>query len=207
MWKSEKENTKIQDYIENIKTLENMVSDLQQRLNHYEGSFDNMNNNLHRYEENGQMSSNQITDIYERLQGFYDKEKVNTNKMLQLEKELNSYREEIKAHRIDVKVLEQRIEELQSNTGSSKSRSTLKKKRHLEFANQQQFLEQNERPNPETIQRVLSQERPAKKSDNNRKVKQLTKNRFVSDSELVTRYYPKDHTPTRMSAFNPLKYS
>ncbi|MCM3654523.1 hypothetical protein [Metabacillus litoralis] len=213
MWRSDKESEQefAQQYIENIKKAENNIHELQLKIHEYEDAFDKLNNSLNRFEEKGKESSNQMTDVFEKIQSIYDREEINTEKIYQLENEILNYKEEIKAYRIEVEGLELRIEELQTKdhteTGieTSKSKSKIMKKRKIEFANQSQFYQQGNFP--ETVQRVYPEEGSDKKRGKNRKMNKSTKNRFISDSEPTSKYYPNDLKPARMTVFNPLKYS
>ncbi|MGM0876153.1 MAG: hypothetical protein ACQEWV_15630 [Bacillota bacterium] len=214
LWKSdEKGNDNVKDHEnrENTKKLEDKISELQFKLNQYDYTFTNLYNDLQRYEEKGIMSSNKITDLYERLQSFYEKDEVYTKKINQLENELQIYKEEIKAHQNEVAALERRIEELQTgpkdNTDIKITKPTnkIKKKKNIEFANKSEFFQQG--IFPETIQRVYPQERTNYKRGKNRKIKETSKNRFASNPDLISNYFPKGQKPVRMTTFNPLKYS
>ncbi|MCV9887817.1 hypothetical protein [Metabacillus halosaccharovorans] len=209
IWKSYEnenviDNVKDQEISENIKKLENKINELQLKINEYENTFTNMNNFLNHDEEKGQMSSRQITDLYERLQSIYEKDEVNTNKIHQLENELHKYKEEIKVHHKKVEVLERRIEELQIKETEVSKPSKLKKKRNIEFTNQSDFFQQGNFS--ETIQRVYPQDEYENKNRKSRKVKKYAKNRSGSNSELISLYYP-GQTTGRMNTFNPLKYN
>ena len=207
MWKCDVSESEYRNSLENsekIKTLENKISELQHTLNQYE------NHN----EEKEVMYSNQITDINNRLQNLFEKEEVHFNKMIELEQELRTYKEEVNAYNIKVEALERRIENLQKedtktktemNTEVSKSKSRIKKKRNTEIANQSQFFQQEN--SPKTIQRVYPQENTVKIREENRKTKELLKSQFVSNADQKKQYYPQELKPTQMAVFNPFKYS
>jgi chromosome segregation ATPase len=216
MWRSDKESEQeiAHQYIENIKKAESNIQELQLKIHEYEGAFDKINNFLNQFEEKGKESSNQITDVYEKLQSIYEKDEINTEKIYQLENELNAYKEEIKFYRNEMEALERRIKEVQTVptatetapvTDSSKSKSKGKKKRNIEFANQKQIFQQG--GFRETIQRVYPQEGSDHQKRSNRKLKEPAKSRFVSNQDLTNQYYPKDIKPARMTVFNPFKYS
>ncbi|MBM7603176.1 chromosome segregation ATPase [Metabacillus crassostreae] len=208
IWKNDNGNVIHTDYIENIKILEGMIKDLQQRLNKYENLIDNMNNNILRTEEKGFMSKKQITDIYERIQTHFEKEEDNTSKILQLENELKIYYDEIIGYRNEIKELERGKEDVEiSAKDDVKSKGNEKKRRNIEFANKNQFIQQNGTTFHDTIQRVTPPDKLVKKSSKKRKVKQSSKSQFKSSSELINKYYPKGQAPTNMTAFNPLRYS
>lgn len=112
-----------------------------------------------------------------------------------------------------METLEERIQELQKDNTETETKTEIEtitskskpnKKRKIEFANQNQFLQQGNFS--ETIQRVYPHEGYDNKNEKNRKVKKYTKSRSGSNSELINRYYP-GQTSGRMNTFNPLKYS
>ena len=218
MWRSDKESEQeiAHQYIENIKKAENNIQELQLKIHEYEGAFDKINNFLNQFEEKGKESSNQITDVYEKLQSIYEKDEINTEKIYQLENELNAYKGEIKFYRNEMEALERRIKEAQTvptatetapvtDSSNSKSKGKKKKKRNIEFANQKQIFQQG--GFRDTIQRVYPQEGSDHQKGSNRKLKEPAKSRFVSNQDLTNQYYPKDIKPARMTVFNPFKYS
>ncbi|MBZ5751964.1 hypothetical protein [Metabacillus rhizolycopersici] len=223
MWRSDKEIAQeiTHQYIEDIKKVESNIQELQLKIHEYEGAFDKINNFLNQFEEKGKESSNQITDVYEKLQSIYEKDEINTEKIYQLENELkaykeeiNAYKEEIKSYRNEMKALERRIKEAQTVpmateiapvTESLNSKSKGKKMRNIEFANQKQIFQQGSFR--DTIQRVYPQEGSDHQKGSNRKLKESAKSRFVSNQDSTNQYYPKDIKPARATVFNPFKYS
>jgi chromosome segregation ATPase len=223
MWRSDKEIEQeiAHQYIESIKKAENNIHELQLKLQEYEDAFDKINKYLDRFEEKGKESSNQMTDVYEKIQSIYEKDEINTEKIYQLEnelnaykKEINAYKEEIKSYRNEMEALERRIKEAQTVptatetapvTESSNTKSKGKKMRNIEFANQKQIFQQG--GFRDTVQRVYPQEGSDHQKGSNRKLKKPSKSRSVAKQDYTNQYYPKDIKPARMTVFNPLKYS
>ena len=221
LWKTEKDDLQG----EKIKELEEMVSKLELKVNEYQNALSKIQlNNQHH-------SDSQITDIYTRIENIYEYKENNLNKIQQLESEIFSYKEILNINEKNINELKSKVQELQNkqerlNIQESVSSSAYeteskeipvkmqdnfkskgKKKRNIRFSNKNQSLFLNGNSFGETIQRVSPHVKSAKENGKTQKLKKRSKNNFISGTEFINRYYPKGEAPSRVTTFNPTKYT
>lgn len=209
--RNEKDPFDDQNYHQDLTSLRSIVNDLELKLSQYENMFNNMNQNDH--EQHDQISPQQISDIYERLQRFYENEERHAAKILELEKEIKACKKECEVNKQYISQLNEKfLQTDEKSKGNSprndevKVTNNLKRKKRIAFQNKSQLSPMIGGGFNETIQRIdpKGNQNANKKK---RKIKHQGKSRSMSPTEFITSHYPKGQVPNHLTTFNPLKYT
>ncbi|WP_226526786.1 hypothetical protein [Metabacillus niabensis] len=212
--RSEKEFNEDEKYSQDITNLQNVVNKLEIKLSHFDNMFKHLQDvQVHQDVQDDVISGQQISDIYERLQGIYEKDESYTAKIFELEEAIKVGKEKSEANTQNIHKLMERLallekkpeDEIKENE-EVKIPSKLNRKRKIEFKNKKQLSSLSGDGFNERIQRVGSNENQ-NHNKRNKKIKQQVKRASMSPSDFITNHYPKGQLPNQITTFNPLKYS